>query len=493
MVKRPLVYFALLASVCLAACQPSNTDDLVFAVATAPDILDPRLASDAASERINALLYDALVRLDEQGRPQSQMATWRQLDPQHYRIRLREDRAPFWDGRKPTSNDVVATYRSLLDTELGSPHAGALAHIERIEIADENTVEFVLSRPDPQFVSRLTVGIAPADALSNGRLTTRPVGSGPFRFVERRNDNGLVLQRRADGQRLVFEPVSDPTMRTLKLLRGEAQLVQNDLPAELYGYLETDAALTVASNPGTTFAYIGFNLDDPLLADRRIRAAIAHAIDRDAIIRHLFGGRAEKAESVLRPEHWAGVSDLVPYGYDPTLARRYLLDAGYGPDKRLTLNYKTSTDPFRLRIAHVFQSQLAAVGIDLQIASYDWGTFFGDIKAGRFQLYSLAWVGVSTPDILRYAFHSHSTPPGGANRGGYRSVRVDALLDRAKQQMAEKAREGYVSAQRQIHHDLVYVPLWYESNVMVSRGVRGYVPGHDGNYLALNTAVLSHD
>lgn len=493
MVKRPLVYLALLASVFAAACQSTVTDDIVFAVATAPSVLDPRLASDATSERINALLYDTLVRLDAQGRPQPQMATWRQLDPQRYRLLLRKDRATFWDGRKPTSGDVAATYRSLLDAELGSPHAGALAHIERVDVRGDNTVEFVLDRPDPQFVSRLTVGIVPADAVLHGRLTTQPAGSGPFRFVESRDDNGLVLQRRSDGQRLVFEPVSDPTMRTLKLLRGEAQLIQNDLPAELYDYLEGDSALTVASNPGTTFAYIGFNLADSVLADRRIRAAIAHAIDRDAIIRHLFGGRAEKAESVLRPEHWAGVSDLAPHVYDPVLARRYLRQAGYGPGRRLILSYKTSTDPFRLRIAHVFQSQLAEVGIDLQIASYDWGTYFGDIKAGRFQLYSLAWVGVNTPDILRYAFHSRSMPPGGANRGSYRSTRVDALLDGAERQGLDEARRGYVAAQRQIHHDLVYVPLWYESNVMVSRGVRGYVPGHDGNYLALNTAVLSHE
>jgi peptide/nickel transport system substrate-binding protein len=221
-----------------------------------------------------------------------------------------------------------------------------------------------------------------------------------------------------------------------------------------------------------------------------VRAAIAHALDRDAIIQHLFGGRADKAESVLRPGHWAGVDDLAPHVYDPRRARKYLRAAGFGEHKPLVLSYKTSTDPFRLRIAHVFQSELAKVGIELKIASYDWGTFFGDIKAGNFQLYSLAWVGVNTPDILRYAFHSQSLPPGGANRGHYRSTRTDRLIEKADRAEPGAAARLYAEIQRQVHHDLVYVPLWYESNVAATRGVRGYTPNLDGSYIALNTARL---
>ncbi len=493
MVSRPPVWLIALASLLLTACRPASTDDIVFAVATPPSMLDPRIASDAVSERVNALLFDRLVALDPQGRPVPRMAAWRQLGPRRYRLHLRDDRATFWDGRLPSSADVAATYNSLLDPALGSPHASALAHIQTIEIHDSDTLDFVLKRPDPRFPSRLTVGILPADLGDDRRAVGEPVGSGPFRLLERRDDKGLVLQRRRDGQRLVFEAVPDPTMRTLKLLRGEARLVQNDLPAELFSVLERASGLRVASNPGTTFAYIGFNLRDPVLADRRVRAAIAHAIDRDAIIHHLLGGRAEKAESILRPEHWAGVADLRPYRHDPDSARRYLREAGYGPQRRLTLSYKTSTDPLRLRIAHVLQSQLADVGIELRIASYDWGTFFGDIKAGRFQLYSLAWVGVNTPDILRYAFHSTASPPAGANRGGYRSTRVDALLAHAEQRANDAARADYIAVQREIHRDLVYVPLWYEANVAVSRAIRGYAPGHDGDYLALNAVVLEHE
>jgi peptide/nickel transport system substrate-binding protein len=271
----------------------------------------------------------------------------------------------------------------------------------------------------------------------------------------------------------------------LKLIRGEADLLQNDLPAELYAWLDGRDDVALRPGPGSTFAYLGFNLDDPATGQRRVREAIAHAIDREAIIRHLFRGRARPAESVLPPGHWAAVDDLAPYAHDPQRARTLLAAAGYGTDRPLRLTYKTSTDPFRLRIAHVLQQQLGDVGIELTVASYDWGTFFGDIKAGRFQMYSLAWVGVNSPDILRYAFHGDSVPPSGANRGGYRDPVTDRLLDIADMAEDSTAAAAYREAQRRIHRDLVYVPLWYEDNVAVLRDVRHYMPGHDGNYLAL--------
>ncbi|MGB5198754.1 MAG: ABC transporter substrate-binding protein [Sedimenticolaceae bacterium] len=489
MVKAAFYLLALL----LAACQPAETDVIAFAVATPPSVLDPRLASDAASERINDLLYERLVLLDDNGRAQPGMATWQRITPTHYRLTLRSERARFWNNRFPKPGDVVATYRSLLDGALGSPHTGALAHVDTVTAAGEDAVDFHLKRPDPAFPTRLTIGIVPAEALQGRNLSREPLGSGSFAFVEWREDGGLLLERRRDGQRIALVPVADPTMRTLKLMRGEAQLLQNDLPSELYRYLAAQPGLSLDEHAGTTFAYLGFNLADPILANPDVRLAIAHAIDRQAIIEHLFAGRAEPAESVLRPQHWAGSADLEAHRYDPELARDYLRRAGYDATRPLQLSYKTSTDAFRLRIAHVLQSQLHDIGIRLKIASYDWGTFFGDIKDGNFQMYSLAWVGVNTPDILRYAFHSDSTPPAGANRGRYASPEVDALIERAEMADPDEASALYAEVQRRVHRDLVYVPLWYESNVVASRGLSGYRPTHDGSYLALNAVRINDD
>jgi peptide/nickel transport system substrate-binding protein len=489
-----MVRLALLClAVLIGGCRPETGADLVFAVATAPRLLDPRLAADAASERVNDLLYASLVTLDDQGRPRPGMADWTRVDGQTYRFTLRPDRARFSDGALPGADDVVATYRSVLDPSMGSPHASAVRHVQAVEALDDERVEFRLGRPDPQFPSRLGVGILPAESARLREPVTHPVGSGAFRFVTRLHDGGVVLERRGDGQRVRIQPTPDPTMRALKLVRGEAQLLQNNLPAELYGYLAGVSDIDVTQADGITFAYLGFNLADPVLSQIAVRRAIAHAIDREAIIRYLFDGRARPAGGVLRPTHWAGAPQLGGFAYDPERARELLAGAGHDVDRPLTLVYKTSTDPFRLRIAHVFQQQLAAVGIDLVIRSYDWGTFFGDIKAGRFQLYSLAWVGVNTPDILRYAFHSASTPPQGANRGGYASALVDALIEQAERLPPHSAAPLLREAQAHIHDDLVYVPLWYEANVAATRGVRGFTPAFDGSYRSLTQAAIARD
>jgi peptide/nickel transport system substrate-binding protein len=481
----PLAATLIALALLLSACAPAPDGGIRFAMAKEPGVLDPRLASDAASERVNALLYDRLVELDAAGRPQPGIATWSRLAPAHYRVQLLPGRASFWDGRPVQAADVAATYRSLLDPALVSPHAGALAGIVRIDVIDGDTVDFHLREPDPRFATRLTIGIVPASRTAKPGLAREPMGSGAFRFRGWRSDGGLLLERRADGQRVALLPVADPTMRVLKLMRGEADLLQNDLPAELYGYLDGRGDVALHAGPGTTFAYLGFNLDDPATGQRAVRQAIAHAIDREAIIRHLFRGRARPAESVLPPGHWAGADDLEPHVHDPARARALLAAAGYDAERPLRLTYKTSTDPFRVRIAHVLQQQLGDVGIELEIASYDWGTFFGDIKAGRFQMYSLAWVGVNSSDILRYAFHGESLPPAGANRGRYLDPATDRLIDTADAAHDVTAAAAYREVQHRVHGELVYVPLWYEDNVAVLRGVSGYRPGHDGNYLAL--------
>jgi len=135
----------------------------------------------------------------------------------------------------------------------------------------------------------------------------------------------------------------------------------------------------------------------------------------------------------------------------------------------------------------VIQHQLAQAGIATTIRSYDWGTFYGDVKAGRFQLYSLAWVGVHTPDIFRYAFHSQSLPPDGANRGRFRSARVDRLIEDAEQtQELNDLAPLYQAVQSEIHEARAFLPLWREHNVAVARPeVQGYQLARDGNYDAL--------
>jgi len=228
-------------------------------------------------------------------------------------------------------------------------------------------------------------------------------------------------------------------------------------------------------------------MEDPLTGNYYIRSAIAHAIDRKSIIRHVMGKSARQAEALLPPEHWAGNSDLVSLDYNPDKSRRLLAQAGYNDSSPLRIIYKISNDPFRLRLATIIQSQLKSVGIEVEIRSYDWGTFYGDIKEGRFQMYSLSWVGLKIPDIFYYIFHSKSIPPHGANRGRLNDYNVDLILELAKFEASlDKQALYYKDLQKYLLDILPYIPLWYEDNILVSKSdIKGYKLNTDGNFDSL--------
>ncbi|MGB5260194.1 MAG: ABC transporter substrate-binding protein [Gammaproteobacteria bacterium] len=469
----------------LSACAQPADDIIRFGLAGTPANLDPRYATDATSARINRLLYQRLVDFDEQVRPVPSLATWERLAPRHYRFYLQRPRPDFHDGSPVTAHDVAATYRSILEPGSTSPHAGTLQLIQRIEVLDADTLDFYLERPDPVFPGFAVIGILPAAGIeARHPFHEAPLGSGPFRIAGWPEPGRLRLVRNSDDQVFEFQHIGDPTVRVLKLLRGEIDLLQNDLPAELLDYLRKRPGITVQSGTGSNFAYLGFNLQDPAMGKLAVRRAIAHAIDRAAIIEHVLGGAARTAAAMLPPEHWAGNPALAPVEYDPGKSRQFLHAAGFDQDNPLMLDYKTSTDPVRVRIATILQQQLAEVGIRITLQSYDWGTFFGDIKAGRFQMYSLMWVGIKTPDIFRYAFHSGSLPPGGANRGRFTDGLTDRLLAEAEQgETLDSQAASWHALQARLLEQLPYVPLWYEDHVVAVRdGVSGYRLSPDGNY-----------
>lgn len=489
-----VIFYTCLVS--LTACTQPADDVIRFGLASAPANLDPRFATDATSARINRLLYQRLVDFDEQIRPLPSLATWETVSPEHYRFSLKPGRSRFHDGQPLSAHDVAATYRYILDPDNASPHRSALQLIKRIEVIDADTLDFHIDRPDPLFPGYLVIGIVPAREIrARYPFHEQPLGSGPFQFAGWPEPGRLQLQRSEDQQIIEFLRIGDPTVRVLKLLRGEVDLLQNDLSAEMLEYLGKKDGIDVVPGPGSNFSYIGFNLKDPVAGRPEIRSAIAHTIDRQAIIQYVLGGGARVASALLPPDHWAGNPALTPVQYAPELARKILAQAGYDQDHPLTIHYKTSTDPVRVRIATVIQQQLAEAGIEMQLSSYDWGTFYGDIKAGRFQMYSLAWVGIKTPDIFRYAFHSESLPPDGANRGRLVDERTDQLIEDAEHAKTLQGQAGcYRELQSRLLELLPYVPLWYEDHVYAARdNIKGYRLASDGNYDALRDVQRIND
>jgi peptide/nickel transport system substrate-binding protein len=268
---------------------------------------------------------------------------------------------------------------------------------------------------------------------------------------------------------------------------GSGDLVQNGVNPLLLPVLERHPRLRVQTAPSIAYNYLGFNLEDPVLAQLGVRRAIAHALDREAIVATRFAGTARLATGMLAPGHWAFEGDLPRYGHDPALARRLLDEAGFadpdgeGPEPRLRLTLKTTSNRFRRSIARVLAHQLGQVGIAVEVRAYEWGTFFADVRSGNFQLFTLQWPAVVEPDLYHWIFHSSMIPSPdnggrGANRGRYRNPALDALIEAGRRTPERDARRAiYSQVQRILAQDLPYVSLWHEDNVAVlDRSLQGY-------------------
>ncbi len=475
---------------------------LVVGLEANPTNLDPRLSTDAASSRINELLYSRLFRKNDAGEPVEDIVEeWEQTDPTTYRFRIRAG-IRFHDGRPLDAHDVRYTFRSMMDPALGSPLRSSYQMIESIECPDPHTILFRLREPYASLLINLDLGILarPKEQGAEGQSPTGYIGSGPFQFISWTQNHEIRLKANPGyfggaprTREIVFRIVPDDTVQILELRKGTIHLLQNDIEPEVLRNLERDSRFTVEKRQGTNYSYLGFNLKDPILGSLKVRQAIAYAIDRKAIIEHLLGGLAVPATGVLSPLNWSYEPAVEAYGYDPEKAKRLLDEAGHedpdgpGPAKRFTLAYKTSQNELRRRIGEAIQGLLGEVGIDVKMRSYEWGTFFSDIRKGNFQIYTLTWVGITDPDIYYYLFHSKSIPPDGANRGTYLNPEMDLLIERGRVlRNREERKEVYGRIQKILARDLPYVSLWNEVNVVVMEPrVRGFVLRPDGDFLSL--------
>jgi peptide/nickel transport system substrate-binding protein len=477
---------------------------LTVALASAPITLDPRVGTDSGSQRVYQLLVNGLVTRTPEGALVPDLAErWETLDEgRRWRFHLRPG-VRFHDGRALSSADVVWTFAGLVDGTVATTKRAAFEIVERVEAAGPLTVDFVLREPFGAFLAELTPaqGIVPA-GVGAEQMNRSPVGTGPFRLVSRSADR-VVLAPFAGHFRgapqlsqLVLREVPDDTVRALELMKGSVQLVVNDLAADVVPMFRRRRGYQVVESPSSIFAYLGFNLRDPALADRRVRRAIAHAIDRERLVRTVWRGLGLVSESMFAPGNWARHPDLPPLRHDPAAARRLLDAAGYrdpdgpGPRPRLRLVFKTSTsEPFLLQ-AQAIQAMLAQVGIAVEIRSHEFATFYDDIRHGRFQVFSLTRAGALDPHLFRLILHSRSVPPAGQNRGFYLNPELDALIDAGAREVDPARRlPYYLRAQELFARDLPYVLLFLRTNFAVlPEDVVGYQNYPGGELLSLRTA-----
>ena len=479
----------MLASLMLG-CTQRRADDgkIVVAMANAAVNLDPRVGTDEASQKAHQLLYNSLLRIDDQLKPVPDLAESMEIQPDEltYVLRLRHG-VRFHNGRELTSEDVVYTFGSFLDPTFRGRSA-AYRIVSSVKAPDRYTVVFTLKERAAQFPVNLVMGIVQAGSgAANAR---RPVGTGPYQLAEFVQDDRLVLTPFSGywggppaNRGVVLKVVPDDTMRGLELRKGTVDLVVNDLAPDVVWQLREEGRLQVVTAKGTDYAYIGLNQRDPILQHLEVRKAIGFAIDRDAIVKYLRRGLAETAVGIVPPMSWAFERNVFDFTHDPAQARRLLDAAGFpdpdgdGPLPRFHLSLKTSTsEVYRVQAAAI-QQDLARVGIAVDVRSSELLTLLSDAARGNFQLYTLQWVGVTDPDMLRRVYHSNQTAPIGLNRVFYRNPQVDRLIDEAAAAGSEPERKAlYADAQRRIAADVPYISLWYKTNVAVAqpdlRGVR---------------------
>jgi peptide/nickel transport system substrate-binding protein len=501
--------FPLIFLIALAGCRstPRDPRTVVFLIESSPASLDPRIGTDAQSEHIDELLFDGLVARDSSFHFMPALAeSWTQSDPLTFIFHLRGG-VRFHDGRPLTAHDVAWTVNSIRSGAVLSPKAAAYASVDSVATPDAQTVVFHLKHADNFLLTNLSTGAFGVVPEGSGRDFWRhPVGTGPFRFISQQIDQDVVVERNPLSwsvvpkiERVRFRVVPDAITESLELDKGTGDVAVNALPMDALAELSKQPNLAIEDVPGTQIQYIGFNLRDPLLKDARVRQAIACAINRKLIIQTLQRGHAQPAESLLPTNHWAWNGDVARYDYDPARAARLLDEAGLRPGAngvRFHLAMKTSTDLGTRSLAAVLQQQMAAVGIALDLRSYEYATFYSDVTHGAFQMYSLKWIGGNEqPEMFNYVFSTASFTPKGANRGHYSNPQLDALLDDAAQSIdANKRREDYSKAQQILARDLPAINLWYLDTIVVhNRRLTHVLPTPSGSFAFLETAELKVD
>ncbi|MFL6279883.1 MAG: ABC transporter substrate-binding protein [Vicinamibacterales bacterium] len=474
---RALVAFAVISMpACSHTRPPGNV--IVLGMTNSATNLDPRVATDEASQKIHQLVFNALVHIDNQLRIVPELAeSIDHPDPLTYVARIRKG-VLFHNGRELTSADVVYTFRSFLDPTFKG-RSGAYRMLDAVTAIDPFTVEFKLKSPLNSFPVNLVMGIVQdGSGAANAR---KPIGTGPYRLSEFVPDDHVALaafdryfagRPRNDG--VVLKVIPDDTMRGLELRKGTVDIIVNDLSPDIVWQLQREGRVRVETAPGTDYAYIGLNLNDPILAHVEVRKAIGFAIDRDAIVKYLRRGFATTAVGIVPPMSWAFERNVFDFSHDPMMAERLLDAAGFpdpdgaGPLPRFRLSLKTSTtEVYRIQAAAI-QHDLSSVGIAVDVRSSEFQTLSADVLRGNFQMYTLQFVGVTDPDILRLVYHSQQVPPAGLNRVRYRNADVDRLIEGASAASDDEARRTlYAQAQQRIAEDVPYIALWYKTNVAI--------------------------
>jgi peptide/nickel transport system substrate-binding protein len=478
------------------AAAAGDKDTLVIAFDGSPANLDPRIGTNTYDGRIWDMAASGVIRMTPAGDYTGDLAEkWETPDDKTIVFHLKPD-AKFQDGRPVTAKDLKFTFDSMIPESFQSPKRSGYASVASFEAPDDKTFIVKLKEPNAGIFDNFPYLAVPQGADPKVFART-PILAGAYRVTEFKPDERVTMKAfdqwiggKPKITNVVVRIIPDATTRVLELRRGSINFEMNSIPNDQIDQFKKSSDFKVVTSHGGAYQYICFNLKDPILAKKEVRQAIAHAIDRNRIVRDLLHGYGAVTDTIFPQGHWARAEGLPSFDYDPNKAKQMLDAAGYkqnGTAPRFKLVYKTSTDAESNQQAEMIQQMLKDVGIDMQIQTSEFGTFMDDVKNGRFQLFSLRRAGVADPDFYYTIFHSKSLAPNGQNRGYYVNPKVDQLIEQGRSTFDRtKRKAAYDEVQKILADELPYVSLYHRDNVAVMRSnIDGFVMYPSGFLLSV--------
>ncbi|HVF23639.1 MAG TPA: ABC transporter substrate-binding protein [Pyrinomonadaceae bacterium] len=485
-----LVFFILLLIIAPTACR-RRSNGFVIALGDNIRTIDPigSPSVDAASERVRTLIFNTLVKKDAKFDYVGELASdiKRSDDGLSYTFTLR-DGVKFHDGRALSSADVKYTLDLLFSSDFAKSAsfyegtgADKRSYIKSVEAPDQRTIVVTLTQPWVGLLSNLVpIPMIPKDSYESQK--TRPLGTGPFKFVNYDNAQQVcdveAFPDYWDGpsklQTVRVRVISDMNALQAELQAGRVDIapMPTSLSPDAVKRLEQDPNLKVRVFPGSNIYLLTLNTASPPLNNVKVRQAIAYAIDRQSIIKNLLLDYGKSAHSIIPEESWAYTPGQT-YSYDPAMAKKLLEEAKVRFDKPIV--YKVSGSSIAGRqYAGVIQNYLKEVGIPVEIQTPEQNTLFDELRRGNFDIAYTQWVGGNQDPIFYKDLFATSEIPTqtrpSRNRSRYSNPELDRLLDEAVNTFdRQRGQELYRRIQEIVSRDVPVFPLWYQSNIVIAR------------------------
>ncbi len=390
---------------------------LVFARSGDSVGLDPARETDGESFYATHQIFDTLVEF-KTGTTEvvPALATSWDVAPDGltYTFHLRKG-IKFHDGTAFNADAVVFSYMRQLDENNEYYKYGPWKYwgsmdmsniISAITPIDDYTVEFKLLKVEAPFIANLAMDFAgivspTAYKADPEGFSSNPVGTGPFKFISWTKDSDIVLERNEDYwepvylDRLILKVIPDATARWLALQKGEVDLI--DFPAaDDFPAMRENPDIQLIQQPGLNVGYLALNTEKKPYDDKRVRQAMNYAINRDEIIDAVYGNAGQPAKNPIPPTMWSYNDDITPYPYDVDTARDLLAEAGYSDGFETEIWAMPVARPYNpdaRKIAEIMQAQLAKINVEVEIISYEWGTYLDRTDNGEHQAAMLGWTG----------------------------------------------------------------------------------------------------